>query len=163
MVGELKQYQNLDMQEIFNTQKLFPQCCTWNHVSSIYTETENKCCKIMVIVQVFCVKPTPVSSLNPSMVSVFMVLIFSQIRQDTEKRMWVLFHAIFIHLKFSSKTRRCVRKARSLCHVYHLVRISLSKRQAQYEASPFQTVGLSISAIWFVQSKSVWGQQGYNS
>lgn len=71
MVGELKQYQNLDMQELFNTQKLFLQCCSWNHVSSTYTETENKYCKIVIIVRVFYVKTTPLSSLNPFMVSVF--------------------------------------------------------------------------------------------
>lgn len=66
-----------------------------------------------------------------------------------------LFHAIFIHLKFSLKTRRCVRKARSLCHVYHLTRKSLSKMQARNEASPFQTLGLSIPAIRFVQSTNL--------
>lgn len=69
MVGELKLYQNPDMQEAFNTQKLFLQC--WNHVSSTYTETENKFCKIMVIVHVFYVNSPPLSSLNPFMVSIF--------------------------------------------------------------------------------------------
>lgn len=56
--------------------------------------------------------------------------------------MWKVFHPIFNHLKFPLKTRRCVRKARSLCRVYHLVRKSLSKMQTQNEAIPFQTIGL---------------------
>lgn len=68
--------------------------------------------------------------------------------------MWELFHAIFIHLIVSLKTRRCVRKAKSLCHIYHHLRKSLSKMEAWNEANLFQTVGLSISAMWFVQSKS---------
>lgn len=50
------------------------------------TETDNKYCKIVVTGQVFYAEPTPLSSLNPFMVSIFMIDIplkqTRQIRED---------------------------------------------------------------------------------
>lgn len=110
-------------------------------------------------------QPTTPSSLSHFMVLDFLILMFPWKKQNIEEKAWELFHAIFMHVKFLLKTKRCVRKARVIvsCLPSHEVEWCLSKMQTQNEASPFQTVALSIAAIWFVRSKPVWGQGGYRS
>lgn len=162
MVEELKQYQNLDMQEIFNNPKLFLQCCSWNQVSSTYTETGNKCCKIMVIVQVFYIKPTPLSSLNPFMVSVFMILNIPLKTDKKNKRGCGSSSMYFYPSKILIKNKEMCKECWvTVSHIPFCEEKPLQNASKKW-SKPLPNCW-SVHTCSLICAKPVWGQQGYNS